>query len=110
MTTPDESTTETEWGVLWDGPDGENYDLYLASAPGAPPRRLTTAPEKDVSPAWSPGGRVVAFLRGVTPDSARLMTIDLESGKESELMRLRCWYWLRLRCAFILQMKQCCVI
>ena len=36
--------------------------LWLLSAFGGEPRRLTTAGEKDAEPRWSPDGRWIAFL------------------------------------------------
>ena len=36
--------------------------LWLASAFGGEPRRLTTAGEKDAEPKWSPDGRWIAFV------------------------------------------------
>jgi len=77
---------------VWDGPDGENHDLYLVSDPGGLPRRLTTDPQKDVSPAWSPRSHEIAFLRGLTQDQARLMLLNTDTGAERELTRLHTWY------------------
>ena len=36
--------------------------LWLYSAFGGEPRRLTTAGEKDAEPRWSPDGRWIAFV------------------------------------------------
>src|SRR5438034_2766025 len=36
--------------------------LWLYSAFGGEPRRLTTAGEKDAEPRWSPDGRSIAFV------------------------------------------------
>ncbi len=36
--------------------------LWLLSAFGGEPRRLTTAGEKDAEPRWSPNGRSIAFV------------------------------------------------
>ncbi len=77
---------------VWDGADGENYDLYTVDAPGAPPQRLTTAKEDDVSPVWSPDGKSIAFLRGVDAQKSRLMLLDVGSGRERELREVRGWY------------------
>ncbi|MBL8209965.1 MAG: serine/threonine-protein kinase [Bryobacterales bacterium] len=76
----------------WNGPERENFDLYLADSPGAPPRRLTTSPAADVSPAWSPDGKTIAFLRGSKPLDCELMLLDLATGQETALRTLRVWY------------------
>jgi dipeptidyl aminopeptidase/acylaminoacyl peptidase len=39
-------------------------DLWLVSASGSPPRRLTSSPKPDGSPQWSPDGQRVAFISG----------------------------------------------
>ena len=38
-----------------------NQDLYVVTAAGGPPRRLTTDPHVDALPRWSPDGREVFF-------------------------------------------------
>ncbi|MFN7996896.1 MAG: LpqB family beta-propeller domain-containing protein [Bryobacteraceae bacterium] len=77
---------------VWNGPQGDNYDLYLARSPGEPPRRLTTDLADDVSPAWSPDGASIAFLRGSKPNQSRLMLLDVTTGQERELTELHAWY------------------
>ena len=42
---------------VWDGEKGDNEDIYVQQIGGGPPRRLTTSPAADRSPAWSPDGR-----------------------------------------------------
>jgi Tol biopolymer transport system component len=39
-------------------------DLYIKSVDSEVQRRLTDTPEPEFSPAWSPDGREIAFLRG----------------------------------------------
>ena len=38
---------------------------------GGPPLRLTTGSASDYSPAWSPDGRYIAFLRHLSPGKER---------------------------------------
>jgi hypothetical protein len=42
-------------------PDSCNYDIYVMDADGTNQTRLTTRPEFDGSPAWSPDGTKIAF-------------------------------------------------
>jgi Tol biopolymer transport system component len=55
-----------------------NWDLYIFDRPGEPPRRLTTDPALDYSPAISPDGRWVVFTseRAGSPD---LYALDLKN-------------------------------
>ena len=47
----------------WNGPKQDNTDLYIQQIGAGAPRRLTTDPNGDHHPAWSPDGRAIAFLR-----------------------------------------------
>src|SRR5436190_8415055 len=47
----------------WNGPKGDNGDIYVQQIGAGPPLRLTMDPAADYSPAWSPDGRWIAFLR-----------------------------------------------
>lgn len=47
--------------------DGD--DLYIASVKGGAPRRLVSTPGFETAPAWSPDGRLIAFVsEELTPD------------------------------------------
>ncbi|HLK65843.1 MAG TPA: protein kinase [Bryobacteraceae bacterium] len=72
----------------WNGPDQQNWDIYISSGPGEPPRRLTSDPLDDVSPSWSPKGNEIAFVRSRPGHGGRLMVIDPVSGREEELLQL----------------------
>jgi eukaryotic-like serine/threonine-protein kinase len=38
-----------------------NVDIYVISASGGPPRRVTTSPDIDATPSWSKDGRFIYF-------------------------------------------------
>src|SRR5919108_1188606 len=44
-------------------------EIYVMRADGSRPRRVTRSRKTDVSPAWSPGGRRIAFARIATENS-----------------------------------------
>jgi Tol biopolymer transport system component len=55
----------------WDGEKQDNADIYVKLVgSGGRPLRLTTNAAGDCLPAWSPGGRSIAFLRGL-PEGGR---------------------------------------
>jgi eukaryotic-like serine/threonine-protein kinase len=48
----------------WNGPAGDNSDVYVQQIGAGSSLRLTTDAGNDYSPTWSPDGRWIAFLRG----------------------------------------------
>ncbi len=52
------------WNGDGEGPEDERqFDLYVQAPDGGPPLRLTTHPADERSPAWSPDGAQIAFVR-----------------------------------------------
>jgi hypothetical protein len=47
----------------WNGPGGDNYDVYVKLLDAGAPLKLTSHPGQDRSPCWSPDGRHIAFIR-----------------------------------------------
>ena len=62
-------------------------DIWLVSARGGEPRRLTTSPAADNSPRWSPDGKRLAFVsgRGGTP---QIWMLNLDGGEATPLTKL----------------------
>ena len=60
---PDVSPDGSQVAFAWDGPAGDNYNIYVKLTGPGEPLRLTDSPGRDVSPAWSPDGRWIAFVR-----------------------------------------------
>jgi Tol biopolymer transport system component/predicted Ser/Thr protein kinase len=62
-----------------------NCDIYIKQIGVEPPSRLTTDPAEDFSPAWSPDGKFIAFLRKVSTGRTALMLIPQRGGQERVL-------------------------
>jgi serine/threonine protein kinase len=73
----------------WDRQDG-NFDIYVRSTSAPGTQRLTSAPELDCCPAWSPDGETIAFLR--VKDGGEIRTVPARGGHERLLRRTRTWF------------------
>ena len=73
----------------WSGAQNDNRDIYVQLInSSSPPRRLTEHPADDFSPAWSPDGQWIAFLRGQTPGKSELRLISPLGGPERPLAEI----------------------
>ena len=60
----------------------DNQDIYVKLiGTGGRPLRLTTDRAADYSPAWSPDGRFIAFLRELPGEKAAVLLIPAESER-----------------------------
>jgi Tol biopolymer transport system component/predicted Ser/Thr protein kinase len=69
----------------WNGEKQDNFDIYRILIGGGTPLRLTADPRSDYSPAWSPDGRWVAFLREVSDQGSSLILLPALGGPERAL-------------------------
>ena len=60
---PSFSPDGSQVAFTWDGEQQDNFDIYTRPLGHEAPFRLTDDPAMDLSPAWSPDGRWIAFLR-----------------------------------------------
>jgi eukaryotic-like serine/threonine-protein kinase len=60
---PSLSPDGTQVAFVWNGEQRTNDDIYVKPLDAVTPLRLTSDPLPDTSPAWSPSGREIAFVR-----------------------------------------------
>jgi Tol biopolymer transport system component len=82
---PSFSPDGTQVTFSWNGEKEDNLDIYVKLIGAEPPLRLTTNPANDFSPAWSPDGRWIAFLRVLPAGKAAVVLISPIGGPEQIL-------------------------
>jgi len=65
----------------WNGEKQDNFDIYIKQIGSPTPERLTTDPAEDISPAVSPDGRFVGFVR-VSKGRGAFIVIPAIGGPE----------------------------
>jgi Tol biopolymer transport system component len=68
----------------WNGEKGDNFDIYVQLIGAGPPLHLTHHPDAEFSPAWSPDGRTIAFVRE-SETSSGVFLIPALGGHERKL-------------------------
>jgi TolB protein len=65
----------------------ENDEIWVMNASGTSQVRLTKNRLHDGSPAWSPDGRRIAFVRGDNPDSSEIYVMNADGSGARKLTR-----------------------
>jgi eukaryotic-like serine/threonine-protein kinase len=86
----DEETPSLSWdgrqgAFSWNGVDGQNYDIYVSSVDLGGIKRLTSAPEWDFSPSWSPTEDLIACLRVSGPSRVQILIVSPDGSPERKV-------------------------
>jgi DNA-binding winged helix-turn-helix (wHTH) protein len=88
---PSFSPDGTQIAYSWDEgarPDPRNLShIYVKLIGEGQPVRITSGPDTDMSPAWSPDGRFIAFVRKTNPGD-RIYIVPALGGTERPLAQL----------------------
>jgi eukaryotic-like serine/threonine-protein kinase len=79
---PSFSPDGNEVVFAWNGEKEDNFDIYRKLIGAGEPLRLTHDPLDEFSPAWSPDGRYVAFLRGPHEGPLGVFVVSALGGSE----------------------------
>ena len=70
---------------VWNGEEGDNYDIYVKQVGTETLLPLTDDPSNESSPAWSPDGKSVAFARCIDANQCGMFTVPALGGAEREI-------------------------
>jgi Tol biopolymer transport system component/imidazolonepropionase-like amidohydrolase len=62
--------------IAWTAGNWGREDLYATEIPGGTTRQLTSLPDRELLPAWSPDGRWLAFVDAPATGSRRLRVVE----------------------------------
>lgn len=81
----------------WRRENENSFNLYRMPISGGTSSRLTKTTFDDFSPAWSPDGREIAFIRGSSGKPGSIFVIPAVGGLPRKLARLSTTPWIFLR-------------
>jgi tricorn protease-like protein len=70
---------------VWNGEKQDNPDIYVKMISTGTQLRLTSDPAPDATPAWSPDGNYIAFVRRSSPDRETVLLISPLGGGERKV-------------------------
>jgi Tol biopolymer transport system component len=86
---PTLSPDGTQVAFSWDGEKQDKLDIYVKQIGVEPPFRLTSDAAMNYSPAWSPDGGFIAFLRELSHDKTDIVLVPQRGGPERILGEVR---------------------
>ncbi|MGA9901517.1 MAG: protein kinase, partial [Terriglobales bacterium] len=86
---PTLSPDGTQVAFSWDGEKQDKSDIYVKQIGVEPPFRLTSDAAMDYSPAWSPDGGFIAFLRELSHDKTDIVIVPQRGGPERILSEIK---------------------
>jgi eukaryotic-like serine/threonine-protein kinase len=87
---PTFSPDGSQVAFTWSGDNDENRDIYVKFVRSAEVRRLTSDPQPDFAPSWSPDGRQIAYLRETGPEqqAGKIHVLSALGGTDLKLSDL----------------------
>jgi len=82
---PSFSPDGSQVAFSWNGEQGDNFDIYVKLVGENHALRLTTDPANDRSPAWSPDGKRIAFLRFIAGRPTSVWVVSPLGGVEQKI-------------------------
>jgi eukaryotic-like serine/threonine-protein kinase len=86
---PSLSPDGTQVAFAWDGEKQNKSDIYVKQIGVEPPFRLTSDPAMNYSPAWSPDGGFIAFLRELSHEQTDIVIVPQRGGSERILSEIK---------------------
>ena len=77
---PTLSPDGSQVAFTWNGEKQDKWDIYVKQIGVEPPFRLTSDSAIDYSPAWSPDGGYIAFLRELSSDRTEIVLVPQRGG------------------------------
>jgi hypothetical protein len=84
-TAPAFSPEGARLAFVWNGEREDNFDIYVRTIDESSCHRLTTSPEIDYNPVWSPDGQFIVFLRWREGSRADILMISSLGGSERKI-------------------------
>ena len=85
---PDFSPDGNQITFTWNGPERDNYDIYVKRIGDEQAERLTDHPGDDFNSVWSPDGRRIAFVRRIEGESGAVMLVPAVGGAARQVVSI----------------------